>query len=198
MIPPPRRRRPSYATAAAVLARQQDCVKTDIRGKTATLQQLYIRGNQIVFCIVPSMLRNAPMFARIKQWRKYKGHPPVLASEGAKGQRAAIMRKGEGGAGIRKTGKRRTVVEVCVVCLIRGIRAINPFPVLLRKTPSLLVEVRPRCEVIFSLSQRPDRVRKNSRPSRLRTTFCKRQYSIFRAPTIASAMSRASTSHEIC
>lgn len=58
------------------------------------LQQLYIRGNQIVFCIVPDMLRNAPMFARIKQWRKYKGHPPVLASEGAKGQRAAIIRKG--------------------------------------------------------------------------------------------------------
>ena len=71
-------------------------MKTDIRGKTSTLQQLYIRGNQIVFCIVPDMLRNAPMFARIKQWRKYKGHPPVLASEGAKGQRAAIMRKGEG------------------------------------------------------------------------------------------------------
>ncbi|CAN0155121.1 unnamed protein product [Laminaria digitata] len=72
----------------------KDCVKTDIRGKTSTLQQLYIRGNQIVFCIVPDMLRNAPMFARIKQWRKYKGHPPVLASEGAKGQRAAIIRKG--------------------------------------------------------------------------------------------------------
>lgn len=73
----------------------QDCVKTNIRGKTTTLQQLYIRGNQIVFCIVPNMLRNAPMFARIKQWRKYKGHPPVLASEGAKGQRAAIIRKGQ-------------------------------------------------------------------------------------------------------
>lgn len=78
----------------------QDCIKTDLRGKTSTLQQLYIRGNQIVFCIVPNMLRNAPMFARIKQWRKYKGHPPVLASEGAKGQRAAIMRKG----GIQKRG----------------------------------------------------------------------------------------------
>eukprot|EP00752_Nemacystus_decipiens_P004246 g3878.t1 len=77
----------------------KDCVKTNIRGKTTTLQQLYIRGNQIVFCIVPSMLRNAPMFARIKQWRKYKGHPPVLASEGAKGQRAAIIRKAAMGGG---------------------------------------------------------------------------------------------------
>eukprot|EP00903_Cladosiphon_okamuranus_P014357 g13331.t1 len=77
----------------------KDCVKTNIRGKTTTLQQLYIRGNQIVFCIVPNMLRNAPMFARIKQWRKYKGHPPVLASEGAKGQRAAIMRKAAMGGG---------------------------------------------------------------------------------------------------
>ncbi|CBJ31311.1 Small nuclear ribonucleoprotein-associated protein D3 [Ectocarpus siliculosus] len=77
----------------------KDCVKTNIRGKTSTLQQLYIRGNQIVFCIVPNMLRNAPMFARIKQGRKYKGHPPVLASEGAKGQRAAIIRKAAMGGG---------------------------------------------------------------------------------------------------
>lgn len=85
---------PSRGACSPPVARQ-DCIKTDIRGKTSTLQQLYIRGNQIVFCIVPDMLRNAPMFARIKQWRKYKGHPPVLAAEGAKGQRAAILRKGE-------------------------------------------------------------------------------------------------------
>lgn len=71
----------------------QEVIITDLRGKNKRLQQLYIRGNQIVFCIVPDMLRNAPMFARIKQWRKYKGHPPILAAEGAKGQRAAIIRK---------------------------------------------------------------------------------------------------------
>ncbi|CAN0222882.1 unnamed protein product, partial [Discosporangium mesarthrocarpum] len=71
----------------------KDCIKTDVKGKTSQLSQLYVRGNQIVFCVVPEMLTKAPMFERIKQWRKYKGHPPVLASEGAKGQRAAILRK---------------------------------------------------------------------------------------------------------
>lgn len=102
----------------------QDCIKTDTRGKTTTLQQLYIRGNQIVFCIVPDMLRNAPMFARIKQWRKYKGHPPVLAAEGAKGQRAAIIRKGEFGAAGKKQTHAVAVLPRCldVSSLLPGMR----------------------------------------------------------------------------
>lgn len=42
-------------------------------GKISVLEQVYIRGSQIRFVIVPDMLKNAPMFTRIKQTATGKG-----------------------------------------------------------------------------------------------------------------------------
>ncbi len=62
--------------------------------------QIYIRGGEVIFMCVPDMLSKAPIFNRIKNWRKYKGHPPSFASASHTGQRVAIMQKtGLGGRG---------------------------------------------------------------------------------------------------
>eukprot|EP00919_Chromeraceae_sp_WS-2016_P036706 GHVR01087184.1.p1 GENE.GHVR01087184.1~~GHVR01087184.1.p1 ORF type:complete len:122 (+),score=27.85 GHVR01087184.1:46-411(+) len=36
-------------------------------GKASTLEQVYVRGSQIRFFIVPDMLRHAPMFKQLKK-----------------------------------------------------------------------------------------------------------------------------------
>ncbi len=43
-------------------------------GKLFTLEQVYLRGSQVRFIIIPNMLRNAPMFKRFtSQTKKAKG-----------------------------------------------------------------------------------------------------------------------------
>ena len=45
-------------------------------GSKRIVEQIYVRGTEIVFIVLPEMLRHAPMFNRIKHWRKYGGAPP--------------------------------------------------------------------------------------------------------------------------
>jgi len=45
----------------------QTAVLTDRDGKTSTLEHVYLRGSQVRFVIVPDMLKNAPMFAKLTQ-----------------------------------------------------------------------------------------------------------------------------------
>eukprot|EP00586_Coscinodiscus_wailesii_P016115 CAMPEP_0172511200 /NCGR_PEP_ID=MMETSP1066-20121228/234618_1 /TAXON_ID=671091 /ORGANISM="Coscinodiscus wailesii, Strain CCMP2513" /LENGTH=149 /DNA_ID=CAMNT_0013290487 /DNA_START=107 /DNA_END=553 /DNA_ORIENTATION=+ len=61
-------------------------------GKKRKVDQIYLRGSQIVFIVLPEMLRHAPMFNRIRHWRKYGGAPPEGVGA-AVGQAAAILRK---------------------------------------------------------------------------------------------------------
>jgi hypothetical protein len=76
---------------AYALAHKQDCTRTQPDGTTSRVDLIYLRGSQIVFYVLPDMLCKAPMFNRIKMWKKYKGHPPQLG--GARGQSAAIVKK---------------------------------------------------------------------------------------------------------
>jgi len=72
----------------------------------------YIRGTEVVFVLLPDMLKHAPMFQRIKHWRKHGGAPPEGVGA-AVGQAAAILRKanerrrfgGPGGGGGRGGGR---------------------------------------------------------------------------------------------
>jgi small nuclear ribonucleoprotein D3 len=61
-------------------------------GSKRSVEQIYVRGTEIVFIVLPEMLRHAPMFNRIKHWRKYGGAPPEGVGA-AVGQAAAILRK---------------------------------------------------------------------------------------------------------
>ncbi|KAL3771329.1 hypothetical protein ACHAWO_005395 [Cyclotella atomus] len=62
------------------------------KGEKRNVDQVYIRGSEIVFIALPEMLRHAPMFERITHWRKYGGAPPEGVGQ-AVGQAAAILRK---------------------------------------------------------------------------------------------------------
>lgn len=53
--------------------RMETVTVTSRDGKVTVLEQVYLRGAQIRFIIVPDMLKNAPMFKRIKQTATGKG-----------------------------------------------------------------------------------------------------------------------------
>src|SRR5210317_1273669 len=79
-------------------------------GAKRNVDQIYVRGTEIVFIVLPEMLRHAPMFNRIKHWRKHGGAPPEGVGA-AVGQAAAILRKANerrrGGFGGRFGGRGR-------------------------------------------------------------------------------------------
>ena len=89
----------------------KDATRTGTDGKTSKVDYIFIRGSQILFVVFPSMLKNAPMFKRIKIWRQYKGPPPqnLGAATGPRGQAAVILRKAQerqGGKGMGGKGGR--------------------------------------------------------------------------------------------
>jgi small nuclear ribonucleoprotein D3 len=51
----------------------KDITYTDRYGKTQQLEQVYIRGSQVRYFIVPDMLKNAPMFKNIGMGSRGKG-----------------------------------------------------------------------------------------------------------------------------
>ena len=53
-------------------ARLDSCQLTAKDGKTAYLEQVYLRGSQIRFAIIPDMFKNSPMFKRIRNLAKGK------------------------------------------------------------------------------------------------------------------------------
>ncbi len=50
--------------------RLDDVKMTSRDGKISHLDQLYLRGSQIKFIIIPDMLKNSPMFKKIKNQTK--------------------------------------------------------------------------------------------------------------------------------
>ncbi|CAH0513584.1 unnamed protein product [Peronospora belbahrii] len=78
----------------------KEAVRTDINGNTTQVEQVYLRGSQILFIVFPDMLKHAPMFKRVKMWKKHKGSIPTLGQGGVgggapRGQAAAIIRKAQ-------------------------------------------------------------------------------------------------------
>ena len=51
----------------------KDITHTAKDGKVTHLDQVYVRGSQIRFIVVPDMLKNAPMFKRIATGLKGRG-----------------------------------------------------------------------------------------------------------------------------
>uniref|UniRef100_K3X3X6 Small nuclear ribonucleoprotein Sm D3 n=1 Tax=Globisporangium ultimum (strain ATCC 200006 / CBS 805.95 / DAOM BR144) TaxID=431595 RepID=K3X3X6_GLOUD len=83
----------------------KDAVRTELNGSTTHVEQVYIRGGQILFIIFPDIYpsllpTHAPMFKRVKLWKKHKGSIPALGQGGPggggpRGQAAAIIRKAQ-------------------------------------------------------------------------------------------------------
>ncbi len=73
-------------------------------GRTAQLEQVYIRGSKIRFLILPDMLKNAPMFKNIKGTKATQGRGKTAiirasVSRGGRGGRGAPMDRGGGRGG---------------------------------------------------------------------------------------------------
>ncbi|KAF1336470.1 40s ribosomal protein s16, partial [Globisporangium splendens] len=122
----------------------KDAVRTELNGSTTHVEQVYIRGGQILFIIFPDIypsplsamllciciickcmyllvfldlvvtictLKHAPMFKRVKLWKKHKGSIPALGQGGPggggpRGQAAAIIRKGTAFGRVAHVGNR--------------------------------------------------------------------------------------------
>jgi len=78
-------------------------------GRTAQLEQVYIRGSKIRFIILPDMLKNAPMFKNIKGSKATQGRGKtaiIKASAAASGGDRGNGRGGRGGRGAPTTDSR--------------------------------------------------------------------------------------------
>ncbi|CAO1382631.1 unnamed protein product [Diamesa serratosioi] len=68
-------------------------------GRTATLENVYIRGSKIRFLILPDMLKNAPMFKKqgTKSGTAGRGKSAILRAQAARGRGRGAPPSGRGG-----------------------------------------------------------------------------------------------------
>jgi small nuclear ribonucleoprotein D3 len=78
------------------------CTKTTAAGVVSEVEEVYVRGSQISFVVVPEMLGRGPIFNRIHTWRKFGGHAVVGGETANKGNMPAMG--GRGGFGGRGGG----------------------------------------------------------------------------------------------
>jgi len=77
-------------------------------GRTAELENVYIRGSKIRFLILPDMLKNAPMFKKVMGrggGSAGRGKSAILRAQAARG-RGGFGDRGRGGSGGRGGGGR--------------------------------------------------------------------------------------------
>lgn len=59
----------------------QDVTVTYRDGRTASLQNIYIRGSQVRFMILPDMLKNAPMLKQQRGANAGRGKAAILKAQ---------------------------------------------------------------------------------------------------------------------
>ena len=80
-----------------------NCLLTNITvtyrdGRTAQLEQVYIRGSKIRFLILPDMLKNAPMFKNIKGPKASQGRGKTAIIRATVKTRGRGVERGRGAA----------------------------------------------------------------------------------------------------
>lgn len=76
-------------------------------GRTAQLEQVYIRGSKIRFAILPDMIKNAPMFKNIKTGKaaaQGRGKAAIIRASVNKAKAKAGAGAGSGGGGASSSG----------------------------------------------------------------------------------------------
>ena len=66
---------------------EASCVNA--KGKTSMLRNIYLRGDQVEFIVLPTMLQNAPMFARVAAFKRGETTPSAIGT----GRANAILAK---------------------------------------------------------------------------------------------------------
>jgi small nuclear ribonucleoprotein D3 len=84
-------------------------------GRTAQLEQVYIRGSKIRFLILPDMLKNAPMFKNIKTTKgsQGRGKTAIIRATVAKarGGKPGVPASGRGGSNQAASGRGSNVYQ---------------------------------------------------------------------------------------
>ena len=66
----------------------KDATRTDAKGNKTAVEHIFLRGSQIAFFVFPNMLKKAPMFKRVRDWKRnnladdVSDEPPVGSPRG--------------------------------------------------------------------------------------------------------------------
>ena len=69
----------------------KDATRTDAKGNKTAVEHIFLRGSQIAFFVFPNMLKKAPMFKRVRDWKRnnskrrpvhVRDEPPVGSPRG--------------------------------------------------------------------------------------------------------------------
>ena len=74
----------------------KNCKKRTHAGIESEIQEVFIRGSQLAYIVIPEMLGRGPIFKRINTFRTFKGHAMV---GGATANKGAMDMGGMGGRG---------------------------------------------------------------------------------------------------
>ena len=72
----------------------KDATRTDAKGNKTAVEHIFLRGSQIAFFVFPNMLKKAPMFKRVRDWKRNNSKRKPAVGQ-ARGQAAAIIRKAQ-------------------------------------------------------------------------------------------------------
>ena len=78
----------------------KDATRTDAKGNKTAVEHL-LQGSQIAFFVFPNMLKKAPMFKRVRDWKRNSLETAAGPGGQARGQAAAIIRKRSSGSSSR-------------------------------------------------------------------------------------------------
>ena len=73
----------------------KDATRTDAKGNKTAVEHIFLRGSQIAFFVFPNMLKKAPMFKRVRDWKRNNSKRRPVQGGQARGQAAAIIRKAQ-------------------------------------------------------------------------------------------------------
>ena len=73
----------------------KDATRTDAKGNKTAVEHIFLRGSQIAFFVFPNMLKKAPMFKRVRDWKRNNSKRRHVQGGQARGQAAAIIRKAQ-------------------------------------------------------------------------------------------------------
>ena len=69
----------------------KDATRTDAKGNKTAVEHIFLRGSQIAFFVFPNMLKKAPMFKRVRDWKRNNWRTKSVTSRPS-AHRAAVPR----------------------------------------------------------------------------------------------------------
>ena len=74
----------------------KDATRTDAKGNKTAVEHIFLRGRRSLR--FPNMLKKAPMFKRVRDWKRNNSKRRPVQGGQARGQAAAIIRKAQLGS----------------------------------------------------------------------------------------------------